>query len=267
MLERDELLKELNLIRDLKKKVEKSLFRAPAGGIRCQMLRGRYPQYYLMNDDTIKENVRGKYLKKKDWNLAKKLSQKEYDLKLLRLLENQEKVIEYVLAHFQGGNAITVYKDMPCAKRILVKPYIMTDEEFLENWYKEHPGEQNSYPKDDEIETERGEIVRSKTEKFIADKLFYNNIPYVYEPALVLKDNKVIYPDFLILNVRTRKMRFLEHFGRMDDPNYCKKALEKIDQYERNGIHLGDQLLITMESSLKAINVMQLDSIIKRLLI
>jgi len=51
-------------------------------------------------------------------------------------------------------------------------------------------------------------------------------------------------PDFTTLNKRTRVQRYHEHFGKMDDPQYARKALEKIRLYENNGIFVGEQNLI-----------------------
>ena len=75
-----------------------------------------------------------------------------------------------------------------------------------------------------------------------------------------------IYPDFTILNLRKRKTFYLEHLGLMDNSEYCRKALERIEVYENNHIYLGDTLFISMESSQKSINVNQIDSIIERIL-
>ena len=52
--------------------------------------------------------------------------------------------------------------------------------------------------------TEKGEYVRSKSEKIIADTLTKNNINYVYELPLRLKGYGTVKPDFTVLNKRTR---------------------------------------------------------------
>lgn len=50
------------------------------------------------------------------------------------------------------------------------------------------------------ILTNRGERVRSKSEKIIADCFFRKGIPYKYECPLYLKGLGIIYPDFTILS-------------------------------------------------------------------
>ena len=49
--------------------------------------------------------------------------------------------------------------------------------------------------------------------------------------------------------VSSRKEIVLEHFGMMDNAKYCEKALRKINSYAKNGYILGDNLLVTFESS------------------
>ena len=41
----------------------------------------------------------------------------------------------------------------------------------------------------------------------------------------------------------------MEHFGRMDDPGYAEKAVNKIIQNQRNGLIQGINILYTFETS------------------
>ena len=99
-----------------------------------------------------------------------------------------------------------------------------------------------------EIYSERGERVRSKSEKMIADKLLMMGIPYRYEYPLKLNGFGTVYPDFTILDVSTNEIIYWEHFGRMDDLDYANKTIRKINQYARNGYSIGDKLLVTFET-------------------
>lgn len=116
-----------------------------------------------------------------------------------------------------------------------------------------------------EIITERGERVRSKSEKIIADKLYMLGIPYRYEYPLILEGNIKVYPDFTILKMPERKAVYLEHFGMMDDTDYVTKAIHKLNTYEKNRIYLGVNLFITFETSKKPLNIRALDEIINEL--
>ena len=100
----------------------------------------------------------------------------------------------------------------------------------------------------------KGERVRSKTEKIIADTLYHLNIPYRYEYPLNLKGYGIIYPDFTLLDQKTRENVYWEHFGMMENPEYCSKAMKKIDLYGRNGYYTSKNLLLTFESTSQPIN-------------
>ena len=53
--------------------------------------------------------------------------------------------------------------------------------------------------------TERGDLVRSKSELVIADKLHARGIDYAYEQPLVLPNGRTRYPDFTIRGSRARR--------------------------------------------------------------
>lgn len=127
----------------------------------------------------------------------------------------------------------------------------------------------DKYPltEDTGIFTDNSELVRSKTEKIIADKLYKMGIPYVYEMPLFLKDVGYISPDFTVLNKRTRREFYRKHFGMMSNPEYSDKAIKKIITYEKNHIYQGKQLLITYESSSHPLNMKHLDAFINEFLL
>ena len=88
------------------------------------------------------------------------------------------------------------------------------------------------YPENLRYETERGDVVRSKSEVIIANILYQNreHILYKYERPLEIVENgrkKTIYPDFTIINKNTGKITYWEHAGRMDDPYYANDFVKK----------------------------------------
>ena len=105
-----------------------------------------------------------------------------------------------------------------------------------------------------EFYTENGERVRSKSEVIIANMLKKNHIPYRYECPLCPDGKTTIYPDFTILNVRTRKELYLEHLGMLDDTSYRKDAMKRINFYEKYGIFVGEKLILSFETSSEPLN-------------
>ena len=73
--------------------------------------------------------------------------------------------------------------------------------------------------------------------------------PYKYECPLKLANGIIRYPDFTVLNPKTRDIKYWEHLGKMGDIDYIIYNLKKIAEYERNDIVLGDQLILTAESA------------------
>ena len=183
-----------------------------------------------------------------DNELVKVLAQKEYERKVLRSIEQEVKAIEKYLSSIPQNTAEEIYNSLHIERQKLIRPVRETDEQFVRRW------EAFAF-RGKEIEesvpvllTEKGEQVRSKSEMIIADLLYSEGIPYRYECPLYLEGYGKVYPDFTVLNIRKRKEMYWEHLGMMDDANYIEKALRKIGNYEKNGIVLGDSLILTWET-------------------
>lgn len=259
--------KELEELQAMKKRIQASLLNAPEGSLRCTLLKGKYPQYYHVSKENRNQKPQGNYISKQNLDLALHLAQKDYDKKTLGLLQKKEQAIQHFLSHYPEMALDQIYSGLSDLRQKLVTPYFPPDEEYLRTWYQLHPGSQNTFPIANGFMTERKELVRSKSEKIIADKFHYNQIPYVYESALKLNNGKSIYPDFTLMNLSTRKTYYFEHFGKIDDPDYAKKMIEKIETYEANHIYPGETLLISMESSSKPLNIKQVELMLHRYLI
>ena len=162
-MERKRLLKELEEVRKLKEQVEKSMQNAPEGRIRAEMLRGKYPQYYVISEEYMDRYPKGKYLKKSQIDIARNIIQKEYDEMMLKELKKREKEIEYSLIASEGEELKNVYNKLPKAKRCLISPYILSDDEFAQRWKDADDDVKNTYPITNGFVTENGELVLSKS--------------------------------------------------------------------------------------------------------
>lgn len=83
--------------------------------------------------------------------------------------------------------------------------------------------------------TSRGEMVRSKSEVIIADRLSDLEVEYQYEQLLKIK-NVTKYPDFTIEDIESGKTFYWEHCGMLQVPSYLKRWNEKLEWYKANGI-------------------------------
>jgi len=107
-----------------------------------------------------------------------------------------------------------------------------------------------------------GNFLRSKSEAIIDMFLYYNQLPYRYEAALTL-DKSTIYPDFTIRHPKTGAIIYWEHFGLMDDPSYCRKALSKLSLYTSHGIIPSINLITTYETKSNPLSSDMIEKIVK----
>ena len=79
--------------------------------------------------------------------------------------------------------------------------------------------------------------------------LEYYEIPYKYECPLYLEGAGIVRPDFTCLNVVRRREMVWEHLGMMDNIAYANKNTQKISHYEENGFVVGENMILTFETS------------------
>ena len=95
--------------------------------------------------------------------------------------------------------------------------------------------------------TLKGDLVKSRAEKDIADELFLAGIPYRYECVITL-GNKTYCRDFMIMDPSTGKIYIWEHFGMEDLNYYLHKNADKLYTYFENGYIPGNNLICTSSS-------------------
>ena len=247
----------------LKETIEKkteALAGAPSGRLRVCTYRGHTSYYYV---EKAKDST-GKYLNKKGDPLARALAQKDYDQKIIRAAGEELKILERLICQ-QERSVEEVYPSLNPARRELVAPISLTDEEYIAHWLENKKCEPMVFGEADPvILTAEGYRVRSKSEQLWADLMEDAGVPHVFEPQIYLEGHGWIRPDFAGLNVRKRKEIVIEHFGMMDDPAYAEKNVDKLHDYERNGFVLGDDLLITMETKKFVPERKSIEELIKR---
>ena len=265
------LRKEMRQLEKIADEARRRLKTAPKGHLRIVKKRGGVEYYYKSDDESSrkvdKRNCNGKYMKKSEAKLAKEIAQRDYDTCVVKNAEERIKVIDTFLKKYEKTSLEEIYQKTSQYRRELICADVISDDEYIKKW-QAVKYEGKSFVDDfQEIITERGERVRSKSEKIIADKLYTLGIPYRYEYPLTLEGNIKVYPDFTILRMPTREEVYLEHFGMMDDNNYVDNVMYKLNTYERNGIYFGVNLFMTYETSKKPLNTMTLDKLIKKLFV
>ena len=271
---------------------EKALKKAPEGSLRVSKSHGAV-QYYQKID---KDGKNGRYLDSAHRDLAQKLAQKAYNIKLLPAIKKELALLQAALTKIQeatkGGEIpLVALEQVNPDSRDLITTATLTDSQYAAAWLSQKYKGKPFQPDAPELYTARGERVRSKSEVIIADTLTRLGIPYHYEFPLTLKSagrgqsadtspqnedtssqnagarSKItIYPDFLCLNLRTRQEFIWEHFGLMDDADYSAQVARKLNTYNENGIFPGHNLIITVETALLPPNTKHIENLINTFL-
>lgn len=227
----------------LLEKINKELGKMPEGSLYIRNVKGRVNYCQNVNGEkrgitTNKELVhilaRKKYLR-----LLK--SQLEINIKNLRVLTEKYKSVEpkdiiNQLPEYLRNMPIEVY--VPYHKR--------------QNVWMNEPFAQSTFNLEEKNQvTARGLWVRSKSEVIIAEKLDEHNIPYRYEQVIQIGSRSYV-PDFTILT--KDGIKYWEHCGLVNDPDYMKKHHWKISVYESAGIVPWKNLIITYDNEVGGID-------------
>lgn len=221
--------------------------RPPQGHLRVTSSNGRARYYYVSEEE--RQPAGGAYIRKSELYQARKLAQREYSEEMKKMVISELEMLQSCLDKCRRSKLYGYYDSLSYYRQVLIEPVIVSDERFRQEWENEVYTGKDFDDDQPEIITEKGERVRSKSEKMIADKLYMMGIPYKYEYPIELKGYGTVYSDFRLLDVVRRRIVIMEHLGMMDDPFYASKALKKIECYERNGFIPGINLIITHETS------------------
>ena len=222
----------------------------------------RETAYYQYVPSEKEKYPLGKYIAKKEIGLAKKLAQKDYEKKVLKWAAKCHELVTNLLQNYQDNYLNQLYLNMIPERQKLISPIEQTAENFAEAWKNCPYAGKEFWENESCIITNNGERVRSKSEKILADIFLRRKIPYKYESPVYLKGFGTVYPDFTLLNLKTREEIYWEHMGMMDDPEYCNKAIAKVDKYVQNGIILGKHLLLSFETKKHPINTKNVEKIL-----
>lgn len=235
---------------------EQALCHAPAGSLYIKKKSGGRTEYYHRLSGS---NARKIYLSPNQPEQRERirlLAQKDYDQKLLRLLKKIRKEISFSGSTILSHNVQPPYRQIDAVyyalsreRQAFVVPILPTTDQYVSEWLNTSY-EKKPFKPDDKsaFYTRKKERVRSKSELYIADQTDYLGIPRLYECPLYL-GGKVLRPDFSILDVPYRRVKYLEHCGMMGHPEYDNQLLWKIQFYRDHGIRLGYDLILTFESS------------------
>lgn len=222
-------------------------------------------QYLYISKDTNTGSRTKRYLSNAaaDDQIAYKLAQQTYEQDVRKLLTARIPQLKTLVREFEDDELERLYTKLHPGRRVLVKPVEPTQAQRLQRW-KNIPYEGlKMWSQELYFETNNGEMVRSKSEKILADRFLALGIPYKYECPLNMRNRVTLYPDFTFDDSQNNREIYWEHFGMMGDHGYAKKAYQKLDDYAQRGIVLGNNLIATFEMSDKPLNLKQVNALIK----
>lgn len=282
---------EIDLLEKLIKKVDTKLINVPEGSLKWQNVKGKtyYYHQYVLKEKNIKENIESKELNKsdikeknqkskiqidyikKDSPLAKDLANKHYYNLLKLALTNNLKELKRFESKYQGDKLDNIYDSLPEERKKLVTPLQLSIKEQVRLWNEETYEPNNMYPENLRYETEQGEMVRSKSEVIIANILYKHrkDILYKYEkPLMIVVDGreKVIYPDFTIINIHTGKVTYWEHAGLMNDEFYATEFVRKMNNYVTNGLVIGKDVIVSYEAQGISLDIRVIKNLVKQII-
>ena len=255
---RTDLLMRYEYLSGIIAELEEQLKLFPEGRINIRRYKDK-AYFYL-----IKSGQKDKFIVPQDNELIGQLIRKSYLERVLRAAEREASELKKAYMGYPRERFEDVYCDLPEIRKKYAKPFAFDKDRYVKNWLAE-PYVMKPFKRGDPVFiTLKGERVRSKSEVIIADRLWSYGIPYKYESPLKI-GKKTIHPDFTILRVSDLKLLYHEHCGKMDDPEYVEnRVVNRVNDYSRAGIVLGDNLFLSFESSKTPLDVSALDNLINK---
>ena len=259
MLE-EELEEQIKIYSNMQYFVQQQLSKLPKGSLRISKTKNAIRFFY-----TPIEQSEEQYLPNQS-QMPRQLAQRDYYEKALKVLNKLLYLMNNLKLALSKRELYQIFEKLHPQRKILITPLVLSDTEFIEKWQSK-PYKNKGFDEHDKyFITNRGEKVRSKSEVIIADTFYLMKIPYRYEYPLQTRNGKLFFPDFTVLNPRTRKEYYFEHFGMMDNPDYASNFAYKIKMYSKEGIFPGENLIFTTETSEEPLDTGILKSIIRRYL-
>ena len=109
---------------------KKDLTNSPPGKLRTKINKTT-PVYYYRESPSDKY---GTYIKSKDRKLAIALAQKGYAEDMIKIIEKRISILDNLLESYTKQKLTTIYEEYAPARRKLITPYVISDEEYIRHW-------------------------------------------------------------------------------------------------------------------------------------
>ncbi len=236
--------------------IQKELKSMPSGNLVIKQNRGKYFLIYCADESGVTGITR-------DYELCQKYARKSFLEKQLNICEVNCKTMGEALQSIRSAESYQKKIIRPGAADRLMQAfpdggfrYSAEALEWMNASYERNP----YHPEALRYRAQSGLLVRSKSERSIANALIKWCVPFRYEAKTIVCD-KIYYPDFTIL-CSDGTILLWEHFGMDDVDEYFMKSCWKQRYYRKAGYDIHKNLICTYESDL--LSEEKLDFLIQR---
>lgn len=157
------LIQEQEHLEKIVMQAKTNLSTEPEGHLRISIDQNK-PRYYQCINDS-----KGIYISRDEKELPRRLAQKGYNEAVIKKGETRLKQIKKITKNYSDDEIEKIYTSMNKARQLLVTPIEPTWDQLLTKWYEEEYQGKEFKEGIPLILTEKGERVRSKSEKILAD--------------------------------------------------------------------------------------------------
>ena len=192
------------------------------------------------------------------------LKQKQFVKKGLRILRKRIAAGMSFLKLRERYDPIGIVESLsPVYRNMKLEDFFLKGDNDPGQWYPDR-FERNTLAFKEEHYTANDVQVRSKSEAMIGTQLEQRNWRFICEPRLNF-GVKIKCPDFAVMLPKTRKIIYIEHFGKMAEYSYVVDTMNKLVLYSKHGLRLGDNFFFTWESIHKPLNEREIADLLDRI--
>ena len=244
----------------------------PEGTLIHQSNHGK-KQFLLVTTDNGKRNRKSIT---KNTDLLRKLARVEFARKALGVLKPDVALLQSVLDKLKPFEPDRILDSMTNAYKLLPEDFFFDRDAVVTNfnlddadrtrierhreWGEQRYEQCELYPEYKNKRSSRGELLRSKSELLIVERLYHYEIPKHYDETIIA-NGETFYPDFTFQGA-DGDLFYWEHLGMMNIPKYSSRNIKKLRDYIEAGIIPGNNLILSFDGD-GTINMGMIDAIIK----
>ena len=188
---KDDVQKNIEELELARKQIVEKRKKEPEGSLCTSKNKSGKVRYYHKYRGK-KNNLVDKFIS--DKLLAQSLAEKSYYRKMQECIEKELHVLKNFEKQYSPDEKYNIYRKLSAERKELIDPLYLPAEMQAEQWNKEQWNQFEKFREGLKFETDRGDMVRSKSEVIIANMLNQrkDQLSYRYEAELYLEKTNTI---------------------------------------------------------------------------